>query len=662
MARKKEICSLIAGKRLKTARYDVFGLTQTELVEGGSGLPENKRGIAEKWISVFGKQQSVRTVSRWENQGIPESRIGDAAFCFHADAELFTDPDIPDEQFKEIIRQANCPANDPPVCPETNILQLSEELGITRTALNNFFRILDIQKVPLENLDAALRKFAGEYREMLAKFETFRSDDPEIMRLKRKAKAELDAGSFDRADFFLESAVKRDTEIAEQFRENLHRRLLSAAETNAERGNLEYARLNYRKSACHYKAAADTVPEGEQWEVILAGYLIRQGSAYRLAGDYREARPPLEKSLEILKKYREKFPYDPAAALLEIGWLYKCIGEYEKCESLFERALEICETEREEGRTASVLKDLGLICEIRGKYRKAEQYLKRALAIREKRFGENDNDVIHICEFLGRLYKYQGRFGESEQLLVQSLEKMRKVLGPSHPSTLVCMNVVGKLYCDLGRYEEAEPLLRESLDKVRSIFGRGHPGMVISLGKLGELCTYQGRYREAETLLYESLEINRRLMGKEHLSTAITLERLGTLELFRGRYAEAEAFFRESFSLFTGILGNQHYRSLSCLAKLCETCVHLGSLTKAEEMIRRFLLPVKSEFSDEHPFMAAALMNQGLVCKARGQYEESIGYFRTSLAIMEKHFAPGHRRLQSCRKNLVTLMRPGNAV
>ncbi len=662
MARKKETCSQIAGKRLKMARFDVFGLTQNDLVERNAQLPPNKRGIAEKWISVFGKQQAARTLSRWENQGIPESRISDVAFCFNAEPEFFTDSGITEEHFCQLIRQANN-GNAFLQRPEKNMLEMAAELGITRAALNNFFRILEIRNIPPEELDAALRKFAGEYREMLSRLEKFRSDDPQIMALKTKAKAQLDSGCFDKADVYLEKAVIRDRETAMQMQETLHRRMLSAAQTTGERGDLEHARLNYRKAAVHYQNAAELVPAGEQGEIICAEYRTKQGMAHRMAGEYGCAQAPLETAVRILEKHSDKYRHQLVRAVQESGWNCKCIGEYETCEILFEKALHLCEkaTEHDDGCMASVLKDLGLICEIRGKCRKAEYYLKRAWEIRKKRFGENDSDAIHILEFLGTLHKHMGRFRESEQLLVQSLEKMRQILGHEHPSTLVCLNVLGELYCDLGRYKQAEPLLKESLDKVRSIFGTQHQGTAISLGKLGELYSCMGRYGDAEIFLQESLDIVHALVGNEHLAAAITLERFGTLHMFLGRYAAAEKNFRESLFLMNRILGENHYRSLSCMAKLCETCIHLGSLSEAEEKIQQVMGIAKAEFGDDHPCTAASLMNLGLLCKARGQYDQSIAYFRKSAEIMKKHFDPGHRGLQSCRENLDEVMRMGNA-
>ncbi|MEZ4528818.1 MAG: hypothetical protein R2941_23145 [Desulfobacterales bacterium] len=146
----------------------------------------------------FGKQQAARTIQRWENREYrkAESLVWpSASMWMHRFSQI---PALRIEQFCQLIRRAN---NGNAVSPrsEKNMLRMAEELGHYQSRAQQFFRILEIRNTAPEELDAALRKFAGEYREMLARLEKFHSDDPQIMALKTKAKTQLDAGCFDKA-------------------------------------------------------------------------------------------------------------------------------------------------------------------------------------------------------------------------------------------------------------------------------------------------------------------------------------------------------------------------------------------------------------------------------------------------------------------------------
>ena len=63
-------------------------------------------------------------------------------------------------------------------------------------------------------------------------------------------------GDYDLADELLEQAEEVDDEALREQQDALDRRKLSKARTRSERGELERARLNYRKAAAHFAEAA----------------------------------------------------------------------------------------------------------------------------------------------------------------------------------------------------------------------------------------------------------------------------------------------------------------------------------------------------------------------------------------------------------------------
>ncbi len=74
---------------------------------------------------------------------------------------------------------------------------LSEQLGITRAALKNFFKILQHKDVPVEEYDSTLRKIAETYKDLDERLDRFRSSDPTVTALKEKAREYFKSGDFE---------------------------------------------------------------------------------------------------------------------------------------------------------------------------------------------------------------------------------------------------------------------------------------------------------------------------------------------------------------------------------------------------------------------------------------------------------------------------------
>jgi hypothetical protein len=178
--------------------------------------------------------------------------------------------------------------------------RLAKELGVTQSALASFFKILEQQHVPLENLDSTLRKIATSYKELYAQLQRFTSEDHEVMVLRQQARQALEAGDFARVETLLDQAQARDLQAIQAQQTSLKQRQLSAAATSAELGALKNIQLSYAASATQYRQAARVVPQDEA--LTQAAYLNAEGSAWIAAGQYAEAQPPLEHALALREK------------------------------------------------------------------------------------------------------------------------------------------------------------------------------------------------------------------------------------------------------------------------------------------------------------------------------------------------------------------------
>jgi tetratricopeptide (TPR) repeat protein len=291
---------------------------------------------------------------------------------------------------------------------EETFQHLAEELGVTRAALKNFFEILEQKEVRPEELDSTLRKIAKRYSELYANLQRFSSDDRDVTALKHEASEALKEGDFDKAEHLLNRASARDIEMAEKFQEIAQKRLLSAAASKAENGNLKYTQLVYAESAAYFREAVELHPnDGDE---TLADYLTRLGMVLLDTGDFAEAEKPFIRALDILKKTLGSEHPDVAVNLNNLSVLY--------CRQ--------------------------------GKYDKAELHCQRALEIQEKTLGSEHSDVATSLNNLAGLYVDQGKYEEAEPLSRRALQIMEKVLGPEHPYVAMSLNTLATVYWKQG--------------------------------------------------------------------------------------------------------------------------------------------------------------------------------------------------------------------
>ncbi len=170
-------------------------------------------------------------------------------------------------------------------------------------------------------------------------------------------------------------------------------RLLSAAETRAERGGLQLTQLNYLAAGKRFQEAAELVPPDH--DLVRAGYLNRAGGAFRDAGKYGQASDPLEAALAIREKYLDPGHPDVGTSLNNLAVLYFGQGRYAEAEPLFQRALKITEAALgpEHPDVGIRLNNLAELYRAQGRYAEAEPLYERSLAIWEKALGVDHPDI-----------------------------------------------------------------------------------------------------------------------------------------------------------------------------------------------------------------------------------------------------------------------------
>lgn len=154
--------------------------------------------------------------------------------------------------------------------------------------------------------------------------------------LKEKAKEYLTSGDFEQAESFLNKAMVQDLEAARRMEEIAEARMISAAASMSEIGELKEIQLYYKEAASYYRQASESVPKGN--DLILAEYLGMWGMASYESGAYSAAEKPLRRSLMINEKALGPDHPDVAVVCKNMAELYRKIGKKEEADKLEKRA------------------------------------------------------------------------------------------------------------------------------------------------------------------------------------------------------------------------------------------------------------------------------------------------------------------------------------
>jgi len=210
----------------------------------------------------------------------------------------------------------------------------SEELGVTKAAVETMLAILKEHEVPSEQLEAKLKEIAERHVALTERLHAIScsNDEPEVAQKREQAAQAIEQGEYDWAEALLAEAVAIDRSAIDEQQEALDRRKLSATVTIGHQGELERARLNYRKAAEHFDKAARLVQETD-CEARRA-YLMKQAKTlYYQGSEFGDNQALVEAiavyQLVLEEQPREQAPFEWASTQLNLGNALRTLGSRE---------------------------------------------------------------------------------------------------------------------------------------------------------------------------------------------------------------------------------------------------------------------------------------------------------------------------------------------
>ena len=260
-------------------------------------------------------------------------------------------------------------------------------------------------------------------------------------------------------------------------------------------------------------------------------------------------RETLDVAAEKLDGQFDKAPEIEARLRATVGEMYSQLGYYDEARPHLERALELYKLNGDE-RTAPALKTRNEIamCHFQQqKYPEAAAIWTDLIELYRKAHGADNVETLTMTQNLGAIYLMSGDYVRAEELIRTAFEARRELLGPEHPQTIASRSNLGELYKVTERYEEAEPLLIENLSVHRETLGNEKPRTMIAAFNLAGFYALTARHELAEPLMREAYEGFDKALDSRHGYTLQAQQRLASFLLALDRLDEAESLASQAW-------------------------------------------------------------------------------------------------------------------
>lgn len=369
------------------------------------------------------------------------------------------------------------------------------------------------------------------------------------------------------------------------------------------------------------------------------------GRVYLALGQYKEARPLIERGLQLRKEIYGDNHLIISENLHNLAHLHKQDGNYEQAGKLYQRALDLRleHLPPQDPRIAESLYHLGMYYQrAKSDMETAETYIRQSLEIRNSAYPSRHELIAESLRGLGGVLMARGKYTEAERYYSEALQIQKHVLGEKHPETLTTLNNMAILKAWSGDYDSATSLLKESLDQRHEVLGPGHHSSAIQLNNLAFIAGHQGTYNEAEHLLKQALSIMRASVGVDHPHALVFKTNLARIKHINGEYERAEELHREALNTKRDRLGPNHPDVAASLVQLGSLLNDQHRYKEARSLLREAISLHQHALEEKGPMLISAHYLLGQIHMSLGNYQEAGDLFHKTLKIRKQTRAVDH--------------------
>jgi serine/threonine protein kinase/Tfp pilus assembly protein PilF len=319
-----------------------------------------------------------------------------------------------------------------------------------------------------------------------------------------------------------------------------------------------------------------------------AALLSTVGTVYDSLGQYREALPLLDESLQLQSGTHDSSHID---TLLELGRAHMGAGDLTAAEAPMQQALRLAQSDAGaiSVETGRALWTLGMLRYQQGRNNEAKELYNRSLGILNSSKAQQ-TDISPVLNDLARVYTREHQWAPAKQAYEQALEIDRRALGDDHPRVAFRLQNLAIVAQNMGDLRQAETLYLEAIKRQEHTYGDRHPETVIAKGNYGMLLQREGRLTEAEPLLRDAVSTSVSLYGADNYNVGYARVSLAILLHDEGDLAGSESEFRQALAIYDKSLPANHQYRASLLMYFARLLMDRNksaeALAKSEESIK----------------------------------------------------------------------------
>lgn len=308
-----------------------------------------------------------------------------------------------------------------------------------------------------------------------------------------------------------------------------------------------------------------------------------------------------------------------------IGQIYYKLGNYDEARPLINQTIDLFTEiyDKNHPETAYAIASLGALQSANGQYHEAEITLNNALKIYSEHRVSDVSILASMKSSLAYTMRRQGDFDSAERLFREGFEILHSSLGPNHIETITFKNNLGTTLFNIGKYEEAESIYREILPMRIDLLGDMHPSVAETKSSLGALMMILGNLDEANLLLNEAYHIRANKLGEDHPKTLLTKNNLALLNRDLGYFDISEKIFSEVLESRLNLMGKNHSSTAITWFSIAELMIMTNRIPEAEELLNKAIPVFENSFSENHSFTIRSKMTLGFTYLLNGKIEEA---------------------------------------
>jgi serine/threonine protein kinase/tetratricopeptide (TPR) repeat protein len=240
-----------------------------------------------------------------------------------------------------------------------------------------------------------------------------------------------------------------------------------------------------------------------------------------------------------------------------------------------------------------------------------------------------------------------------EGLLRRAVEKLDTDLEGQPLAQARVLTTLGATYAARDHAEDAKALLERAVAIRREHLGGDHVDTVMSTSTLADLLMAEGDHAEARRLHSHALEVRQRELGPGDAQVGWSYRSVAACEAQMGNFDRAIELFGKAIEIGLGVLEpddldpgrREALRTDLALTQssLGGVEMEMGDFERARPRLEQAVATLEQTRGSEHPWVADALFQLGLLQSRSGELEEARASLERSLAIREKVLGTEHR-------------------